>query len=54
MTTYCKHCINPCKTLDVKNNCTKYKIETVEQLKEQKKKMNKQAIGKLNYLDYGI
>lgn len=54
MQTYCKHCINSCKTLDVKQDCPKYKTETAEQLHAEKRKMNKEAIDKLNYIWYGI
>lgn len=52
MKTLCKHCLNSCKHFIP--NCKKYKTETVQELKEQKKKMNPEAIEKLNYLDYGL
>ena len=54
MITYCKHCLNTCKTPDVKKDCPKYLVETVENLHAEKRKMNKLAIDKLDYIDYGI
>ena len=49
--TYCKHCINSCKTLDVKNNCPKYKIEDMSEIR---KTYNPENSKKINWLDYGI
>ena len=48
--TYCKHCINSCKTLDVKQDCPKYKTEDISEIRKDYLK-NKEKIA---FFDYGI
>lgn len=50
MITYCKHCINTCKTLDVKQDCKKYKTEDMAEIRKDYLK-NKDKIA---FFDYGI
>ena len=50
--TLCKHCLNICKNFIPA--CKKYKTETMNDLNDLKRKMDKEAIDKLNYLNFGI
>jgi hypothetical protein len=50
MKTYCKHCINTCKTPDVKDDCPKYKTEDMAEIRKDYVK-NKD---KIVWFDYGI
>lgn len=50
MQTYCKHCINSCKTPDVKKDCPKYKNEDMAEIRKNYL-TNKDKIA---FFDYGI
>ncbi len=52
MKTLCKHCLKTCKIFTP--NCKSYQTETVEQLHAEKRKMNKLAIDKLDFINWGI
>jgi len=51
MITYCKHCVNTCKTLDVKEDCKKYKTEDITQIR---KNFTPENRAKIMYFDYGV